>query len=44
MWCESGEHLTAMLRQIMIEELGKHFDFSEDEIDEMSERHYQGML
>ncbi len=43
-WCEGGEDLSALIRQIMIEELGRHFDFSDDEIDEMNERHYQGML
>jgi predicted Zn-dependent protease with MMP-like domain len=44
MWCESCEDLTGLLRQVMIEEIGRHFDFSDDEIDEMVARHYQGML
>lgn len=44
MWCETGDDLGTLLRQVMIEELGKHFDFSDDEIEEMAERHYQGML
>lgn len=44
MWCENGDDISALIRQIMIEELGRHFDFSEDEIDEMSRQHYQGML
>ncbi|MBL4804513.1 MAG: metallopeptidase family protein [Alphaproteobacteria bacterium] len=44
MWCESGDDINAVLRQIIIEEIGKNFDFSDDEIEEMSERHYQGML
>ncbi len=44
LWCEGGEDLCAVLRQVMLEELGKKFDFSEDEIDEMAARHYQGML
>lgn len=35
MWCESGENLGVLIRQIMIEELARHFDFSDDEIDEM---------
>lgn len=43
-WCESGEDITLLIRQVMIEELGRHFDFSEDEISEMTRRHYQGML
>lgn len=44
MWCETGDDLNALIRQIMIEELGANFDFSEDEIEEMTRRHYQGML
>ncbi len=44
MWCESGEDLTALVRDILIEELGRHFEFSDDEIEELSRRHYQGML
>lgn len=43
-WCETGEDLAALIRQVTIEELGRHFEFSEDEIDEMAQRHYQGML
>ena len=44
MWCESCEDLIGLLRQVMIEELGRHFDFTDDEIEEMTRRHYQGML
>jgi len=44
MWCETGEDLNILVRQILIEELGQNFDFSEDEIDEMSQRHHQGAL
>lgn len=44
MWCETGDDLLALLRQIIIEELGKHFEFSEDEIVDMTDRHYQGYL
>lgn len=44
MWCETGDDLNILIRQIMIEELGQNFDFSDDEIDEMAKRHYQGML
>ncbi len=44
MWCESGDDLTDLIRQVMIEELGRHFGFSDDEIEEMGRRHYQGML
>lgn len=44
MWCETGDDLNVLIRQVMIEELGQNFDFSDDEIDEMAKRHYQGML
>ncbi len=44
MWCENCEDLNFLLRQVIIEELGRHFDFSEDEIYEMTERHYQGLF
>ncbi|MGQ0527268.1 MAG: metallopeptidase family protein [Alphaproteobacteria bacterium] len=44
MWCESCEDLAGLIRQVMIEEFGRHFDFSEGEIEEMTSRHYQGML
>ena len=44
LWCETAEELNALVRQVMIEELGQNFDFSEDEINEMTRRHYQGMF
>jgi predicted Zn-dependent protease with MMP-like domain len=44
MWCETGEDLITLIRHIMIEELGRHFEFSDDEIEEFGQRHYQGML
>jgi len=44
MWCETGEDLNALVRQVMIEELGRNLEFSDDDIAEMTERHYQGML
>lgn len=44
LWCETGEDLTQIVREAMIEEIGGHFDFSEDEIEEMTARHHQGML
>ncbi len=43
-WCDSGEDLTNVIRNVMIEELGSRFDFSEKDIEEMSARHHQGML
>lgn len=44
MWAETGDDLQNVIRQIMIEELGRHFEFSDDDIDEMAGRHYQGLL
>ncbi len=38
-WCEGGEDLSTYIRQIIIEELGRAFDFSDDEIDDMAERY-----
>lgn len=43
-WCETCEDFSRLLRQIMIEELGRRFGFSDTEIGEMSKRHYQGLL
>lgn len=44
MWCETGDDLAVLVRQIMIEELGRHFEFPEDDIDEMVARHFQGLF
>lgn len=44
LWCETQEDLIGLLREVMIEELARNFEFSEDEIEEMTARHYQGML
>ncbi len=44
LWCDTQDDLTALLREVVIEELARSFDFSEDEIAEMAARHYQGML
>ncbi len=43
-WCETGEDLTQIIRDAMIEEIANNFDFSDDDIEEMAGRHYQGML
>lgn len=43
-WCETGEDLELVVREVMIEEIGKNFDFDDDEIEEMTKRHFQGML
>ncbi len=44
MWCEECEELEILVRQVMIEEIARHFDFSDDEIDDMSHAHHQGLL
>lgn len=44
MWCESCDDLFGMLRQVIVEELGRVFDFSDSDIEEMVERHYQRLL
>lgn len=40
MWCETGDDLQSIMRQVMIEELGRCFEFSDDDVEEMSQRHY----
>lgn len=44
LWCDTQDDLTNLIREVMIEELANSFEFSEDEIEEMTARHYQGML
>ncbi len=44
LWCENHEDLNGLIRQAIIEELGKSFDFSEDEIEDMVARHDQSLL
>lgn len=44
LWCETQDDITNLIREIMIEELGNNFDFSEEEIEEMTARHHQGMF
>lgn len=44
LWCEEGEDLAMMIRQLIVEELGRAFEFSDDDIEEISSRHHQGLL
>ncbi|NCC22886.1 MAG: metallopeptidase family protein [Alphaproteobacteria bacterium] len=44
LWCETGEDLNTTVRQVMIEEIGRTFEFSDSEIEEMIRRHFQGLL
>lgn len=43
-WCECCDDLGQILRQVIIEEIARNYDFTDDDIDEMVSRHYQGML
>ncbi len=43
-WCEEGTQFNDILREVMIEEIGSNFDYSDEEIEEMASRHYQGMF
>ncbi len=40
MWCESGDDLEVVIRNVLIEELGRAFDLSDDDIHELTERNY----
>lgn len=44
MWCDTGDDLSKLIRQVMIEEIGRQHGFSDAEVAEMGRRHYQGML
>ncbi|MFN3701436.1 MAG: metallopeptidase family protein [Alphaproteobacteria bacterium] len=43
MWCDSGDDLNTLLTQIVIEELGRNFEFTDDEIDDIVKRHHAGL-
>lgn len=43
-WCETGDNLVQVVRDAMIEEIAGNFEFSDDDIEELTSRHYQGML
>ena len=43
-WCETGDDINVLLRQVMIEEIGQNFDFSEEDIEEMTARSMQNAL
>jgi len=44
LWCESCEDITALLREVMIEEIARAHDFPDNEVDEMTSRHHQQIL
>lgn len=36
-WCETGEDLQALVRHVMIHEIGHHFGFSDDDMEALEE-------
>ncbi len=40
MWCETEDDLEVIIRNVLIEELGRAFDLSDDDIHELTERNY----
>lgn len=44
LWCETGEDLAVLLREIIIEEIARAFEFSEEDITDMIQRHHQGLF
>jgi len=43
-WCENCEDITGLLREVMIEEIGRANEFSDSDIDDMTSRHHQQIL
>lgn len=43
-WCECCDDLSQILRQVIIEEIARNYEFADDDIDDMVQRHYQGMF
>jgi predicted Zn-dependent protease with MMP-like domain len=37
-WCETGEDLYTLVRHVMIHEIGHHFGFSDDDMEELERR------
>lgn len=44
LWSETGEDLNALVREVMIEEIARAFEFSDQDIKNMLKSHYQGLL
>ncbi len=44
LWCETGDDLGSLLREVVIEEVARAFEFSEEDIAEMIKRHHQGLF
>lgn len=44
MWCETGEDLFSIMRAVVIEEIARYHDFSDDEIETILKTHHQALL
>ena len=44
LWCETNDDLLGLLREIMIEEIARAYEFSDDDIKKMIKTHYQALL
>ncbi len=44
LWCENCDDLSLLLREVMIEEIARAHDFSDDDIEDMTSRHHQQMF
>jgi len=44
LWCETGDDLGALLREVVIEEIARAFEYAENDIVEMIKRHHQGLF
>jgi predicted Zn-dependent protease with MMP-like domain len=44
LWCETSDDLSNLVREIMIEEIARAHEFSDDDIRKMIKAHHQGLL
>ncbi len=44
LWCETGDDLTSLVREVVIEEIARGLEFSEDDIKEMVLRAHQNAI
>ncbi len=44
LWCETGDDLANLVREVMIEEIARANDFADEDIQKMIKAHHQGML
>lgn len=44
LWCETSDDLFSVVRQVVIEEIGRCFNFSDDDVEVMVASHYQAAL